>query len=131
MSDQSQYDPNTGEAKQSNVPWYKSAPDISQAKTFTEIAGPRPAYLNLRDHPEMNNKKIIVTEVRFSSGEFGDFAFMGCYILDEDNVPVKPVVIMTGSEDVYARVLICEPLIKSGTPMVGTLRQVGRAWILD
>lgn len=112
------------------VPWYKRN-EIVEAKTFKEVLGPRPEYVNLKDHPEMDGKTIAVCNLKYSSGEYGEFVFMGCLILDDNQKPVKAVVIMTGAADVFGRVAMASNVIAAGTPLIGTLHNVGRAWVLD
>jgi hypothetical protein len=114
------------------TPWYRQQ-ELKNPTTFTATLGPRPEFMNLKDHPELDGVSIAVCNVKFTSGEYGDFCFLGALILSvSDNPkPVKAVVIMTGASDVFARVAMCSNIINNGTPVIGTLRKVGRAWVLD
>ena len=113
------------------TPWYRK-PTVDNAKTFQDVLGPRPEYVNLKDNPSFNGTRIAICNVKFSSGEYGDFCFLGSLILEGDtDKPIKAVVIITGAVDVFARVAMVSNIINQGTPMIGTLRQAGRAWVLD
>jgi hypothetical protein len=127
-------DPQTGEISLSN---YRIAPpDLSHARTAEEVAGKNIQFINLKDHEEMNGKKVAIVhvEVKEGGGEFANkpYVVLGVWLLDDnDNTPLEPKVIMTGAENVLARVLAAEEVINEGTPVIGTFRSHGRAWSLD
>lgn len=127
-------DPDTGEVTLTN---YRVAPpDLSQARTAEDVTGKNIEFINLKDHKEMDGKKVAIIHVtvKEGSGEFEDkkpYVILGVWLLDDNDKPVEPKVIMTGAENVLARVLTAERLINDGTPIIGTFRNHGRAWALD
>jgi hypothetical protein len=117
------------------VPTSKHPPSLDKAKTVTEIAGKNATFFNLKDNEWFNNRKIAIVGVRTKQGEYGEYLLLGCWLYpevdnDPDNQPV-PVVIMTGSENVVNRVFAVLSEISEETPVVGTLRKISDAWILD
>jgi hypothetical protein len=130
MTDQT-YDPQTGEVvgKGAIQQWYQRP--LGSTTPIKTLLGERPPVKNLRDHPEFNGKKVVICNVDFHSGEFGDFVIAGVIPLDENDKPDFPVIIMTGSEDIMGRLMALEATIKAGNAVTGTLRQAGRAWFID
>lgn len=113
-------------------PWYKR-PDFTQARTIKELGGTRPPLYNLRDHEELDGRKVAIVQVRYNEGEFGQYAIIAAFFIDPPNSPDKPapVVLMTGSEDILGRLAQFADVIDNGTPLIGVLRHSGRAWFLD
>jgi hypothetical protein len=130
MNDQ-QYDPVTGELIGGGEirQWYQKP--LATTTPMKSLLGERPPVKNLRDHPEFNGKKIAICNVSFHNGEFGDFVIAGVIPFDENDKQEYPVIIMTGSEDIFGRLMALEGEINSGHTVTGTLRQAGRAWFID
>lgn len=106
-------------------------PRLAGALTVSQVAGENPTVFNLRDHPEFDGQKIAIVNFKESAGEFGPFVILDVWTVDGQNEADKHIIIMTGSENVYARVLSCQDSIKSGAPVIGTLRNSGDAWFID
>lgn len=116
--------------KNSNiVPWYEKKVNVDEAYNL-KASEPRPSVYNLADNDWLDGQSIAFVHVDFKTGELGDFVVAGGVMLNPDGTQV-PLVIITGSEDVYARLYQHSEKIEAGTPVVGTLRSAGRAWFLD
>lgn len=131
-----QPDPETGEISTGMAPWYKRTPQLSNARTTTELLGERPPVWNLRDHAgEMDGTRVAILKYNENQGMIDDevttYCVLACVILDEENKPVQPVIVMTGSADVMERLASLVDLINAGTPVIGRFRNAGRAWLFD
>lgn len=137
MSEQSKPqtpDPETGELPVEEtrlIPWYKTI-SIS-AIPMAELIGNRPPVMNLRDHPELSGREIAIVHYHKSAnpGQFGDYVFIGCFLLDADHKAEKPIMIMTGSKDVLERIFQVADVIAEGQPVLARLTLKGQAWIID
>lgn len=127
---QAEIDQQTGEiiSKPASAP---VLPSLKDARRVEEIAGIQPEYINLKDHPELNGCEIAIVAVSVAAGEFGKYVKLGVYKIENGEVNPVPFVIMTGAENVYARALAIQDDATSETPVLGVLRQVGDAWLLD
>lgn len=106
-------------------------PELGKSRRVTDIAGVQPEYINLKDHPELSGQTIAIVKVLMTTGEFGDYVKIGCYKVLDGAAVAPPFVIMTGSENVLARALAVQDWASSESPVLGVLRQVGDAWLLD
>lgn len=113
-------------------------PDPKTIKTAREVAGKNPPLKNLKDHPEFDGQKIIITGVRQAVGDMGTYVLCTALVYPESVDPYKLTaaqvedygcIISTGSENFVDRVLTA--VSSDSLPMAGTLRRGGRAWFLD
>ena len=113
---------------------YKNQPTVSA------IAGKNPRWLNLRDHPELSGKSIAIFGVIEVEGailrddgtiQVTSYVRMAAALLDAEMKPVEAVIIYTGSENVANRAMSIQSDVSPATPIVGTLVNAGRAWLLE
>lgn len=114
------------------TPSRRMPPNIQNAKTVKEVAGENPTFFNLKDNVWFNNRQIAIIGYQEKTGEYGDYLLIGAWLMPEteQEEPV-PVVVMTGSENVMGRILAVSSEISEETPIIGTLRTIGDAWVLD
>lgn len=137
-------DPLTGEViypSHINAIQFPKQFDPRTARKVEDLAGKLPPWMNLKDHPDLDGVSIAIIGVQFmprnpdfadkNSGEIRDYVRLACFILDGEGKAVSPAVIYTGAEQVVSRVMTVAPEIKPETPVVGTLRAAGRAWLLE
>lgn len=135
-----QYDPQTGEVfpgepgRAIRPQFPRQGVNLSGARQISQTAAGRNVdYWNLRDHPELNGRKIAMIGVISRSGEFGPFVLISCYLLTAEGAPEMPLVLTTGAVNVAGRALAAADEMTADTPVIGTLRLTpgGQAWILD
>jgi hypothetical protein len=114
--------------------------DISKDNVHTsrDVSGVNPPKFNLKDHPEVDGRRVMILGGTQTEGEFGIFLIAPALIypvdvdifgIDEESRAAYAVTLITGSENVMERAM---DAISSGqVPLVGTLRNEGRAWFLD
>ena len=113
--------------------------DLSHPRSVRSIAGENPPFYNLRDHDELDGRTIaIVGDALISEGmidgkatEYIKFPVVVLKETTDGLAPDFPCVIMTGSQNVKERVLALDGQASPQTPVIGILRQAGRAWNLD
>lgn len=128
-------DPETGEIVESSNGSSWSPPSLKNARRVKDVAGELPQYINLKDHPELSGVEIAIVSVSDPvPGDLGDYVKIACYPL-KDGEPGKPIVIVTGAENVLNRALAIQGEASPETPVIGTLREVGNAtrtaWLLE
>lgn len=118
------------------TPWYKRQYNLDNVPQVSDLGGARPPVLNLKDHPELDGQKIAILDYRVKEGSFRDetgkirdYLFIAALLVNGDNK--IPVMLMTGAEDIYNRVMQLADVIQSGQPVMGTLSKRGRAWFID
>jgi len=113
-------------------------PDMKQVSTVRQVAGKNAPAVNLKDHPEFDGQTLLAVRGRWNSGEtstFGPYVIVDGFIypkgtkLTEKNAADYAVTLMTGSGNVYDRMLQC--ITDNAFPVSGDLRRGGRAWFVD
>lgn len=109
---------------------------------LSKVAGENPPALNLRDNRDrFAGKDITIMEVKWKDsnidGKKGSFVLIAGFVTLPDVEP-KPddfVIVMTGSENIQARLADAEMQAGEGSPYPLKARfrcsQGGRAWFLD
>jgi len=125
-------DPTTGEVIVVNRPSAViTIPDPSQVNTARAVAGRNPPAKNLRDHKEFNGQMCIVLGARIANGDTGEYVLATALVYPEGEKPTEDhaIILMTGSSNILDRVVTA--LQTDALPMIGKLRNEGRAWFLD
>jgi hypothetical protein len=107
-------------------------PALATVSPLKAVAGENPSAVNLKDHPDLSGKSLVIVGCQFKEGDMGEYVLIACYVVDGPDVqPTEKdfTLVMTGSENVLNRLAIANQ--EHAFPVVGTLRQVGRAWFLD
>jgi hypothetical protein len=109
-----------------------AVPNLKNVSSVKAVAGKNPAGLNLRDHPEFNGQNFLCTKARIATGESGEFIIATGFVFPdgvEPNVEDHAVSIITGSDNVYSRIVAV--MEQNAFPVNGKLRKGGRAWFYD
>jgi hypothetical protein len=116
-------------------------PKREEITPLDKVAGKNPPAINLRDHPELAGKELVIMDAKFLpstlGGKLDTYLLMACFVTAPGQDPKEEdfVIIMTGSENVQGRVADAEMAAGEGSPypLRATLRcsQGGRAWFLD
>lgn len=125
-------DPNTGEVIVVNRPSAVIvAPDPAQVNTARAVAGRNPPAKNLRDHKEFAGQMCMILGARIANGDTGEYVLATALIYPEGEQPTEEhaIILMTGSSNILDRVVTA--MQTDALPMVGKLRNEGRAWFLD
>jgi hypothetical protein len=129
--------------KRSIIPARPRLPDPATVTPLRKIAGTNPQPTNLKDHPELDGRVIVINDCKVNpEGEYGPFCILDVWLLPkekkaEDLAKMKATdfteedhtVIITGAGNLYSRVTLA--LSEDALPISGTLRKSGRAWFLD
>ena len=125
------------------IPARPRFPDPATVTPLKKVAGVNPPPTNLKDHPELDGRVIIINDCKVNpEGEYGPFCILDVWLLGkgkkvEDVAKMKATdfseedhtVIITGAGNLYSRVTLA--LSEDALPISGTLRKSGRAWFLD
>ena len=116
-------------------------PKRKDVTSIDSVAGKNPPAVNLKDHPEFSGREIIIMEAKFKASTLGgdnkSYVLLACYMPapGKEATDQDFVIIITGSENVQARIADAEISAGEGSPypITGTLRtsKGGRAWFLD
>ncbi len=112
----------------------RKPPVASTVSPVKKVAGENPPSMNLRDHPELNGKHIVITKAQFSQGDYGPFVILEAWPVPEkktiaDLKPEDCLIMITGSGNILERMAVATE--KQAFPVEGDLRKSGRAWFLD
>lgn len=104
-------------------------------KRVSEVAGKNPEMVNLRDHPEFDGRDCMIFSARIAAGDYGDYAITTAAVypadveLTEENKDQYIILLSSGSENFLERVIAT--MQADAFPILGTLRNAGKAWFLD
>jgi hypothetical protein len=113
-------------------------PMIEEVTPIQNIAGKQIPAWNLKEHPELDGARIVVTKVKPNDGassEFGPFVVCEVWViptgknLKDCNPESDLKMIITGADNVYERTVLA--LSNEALPFSATLRKSGRSWFLD
>lgn len=116
------------------MPWQLPPVAPKDATPVKKYAGELPPAWNLKDHPDLDGKDIVIVHVAHNpSGEFGPFVVMQAWVYDPILPEAAPffAILITGAEMIVSRVMTCAEAINGGHPVSGRLRAAGRSWQLD
>lgn len=135
-------DPSTGEIVQVKISKSVFKPPKAGAVTpIDQVAGKNPPAVNLKDHPEFSGMELTIMDAKWKKSTLGGhldtYLLLACFITTPGTQPKESdyVILMTGAENVQARIADAEMAAGEGSPypLKGILRasKGGRAWFLD
>lgn len=107
-------------------------PAVETITPLQNVAGKQPPAWNLKDHNELDGRRVVVVKASYSQGDYGGFVILHSYFWPDDKkAPGEDdaITLITGSQNVIERMAFATS--QSAFPVVGRLRKSGRAWFLD